>query len=95
VGGKSHRSWRQTYPTGFHRNQIPASNRKNSGWGDDLYVIRKYTFGVDVDDQEITLSAEHTEYRWLLFDEASTLLKFRNDRFALGELNQRIQRGDL
>ena len=71
---------------------IPASNRKNSGWGDDVYVIRNYYFGTDIGNQTITLSEEHTEFRWLPLHGATTLLRLQSDTYALSELGQRIQR---
>lgn len=74
---------------------IPASNRKNSGWGDDVYVIRKHNFGVDVGTHEIVLSEEHSEYRWVPYENASAMLKLQADRFTLKELSLRIQRGDI
>ncbi len=32
-------------------------------WGKYVYVIPEYTFGVEFDNDTITLSKEHTEYR--------------------------------
>src|SRR3981189_1404841 len=33
-------------------------------WGPDVLVIPEYAFGARVDDAELTLSHEHTEYGW-------------------------------
>ena len=42
--------------------------------------------------QEIKLSDEHPEYRWLKYDEAHKMLKWDSDRTALWELNERLKR---
>ena len=74
---------------------LPASTFKGTGWGDDVYVVHEYAFGVNVGEQKIVLSGEHTEYRWVSFDEAVATLEHQSNRHALGELNLRIQRQDL
>ena len=59
-------------------------------WGEDVYVIPQYCFGVLADDRALVLSPEHTEYRWLRYEEADRLLKWDGNRTALWELNQRL-----
>ena len=61
-------------------------------WGPDIYVIPEYCFAVDVGDSEVTLSGEHTEVRWVSYDEACRLLKWDSNRNALWELNKRLRR---
>jgi dATP pyrophosphohydrolase len=46
-------------------------------------------------DGTITLSDEHTEVRWLAYNEAYTLVYFHDQKTALWELNQRLLRGKL
>ena len=60
-------------------------------WGDDVYVIPQYCFGVLVERAEIVLSHEHTECRWLEYQEARRLLKWDGDRVALWELDRRVR----
>jgi dATP pyrophosphohydrolase len=60
-------------------------------WGDDVYVIPQYCFGVLVKGAEIVLSHEHTECRWLDYPEARSLLKWDGDRLALWELDRRVR----
>ncbi len=60
-------------------------------WGDDLYVIPQYTFGVLVGDDPIVLSREHTEYRWLSYVEARRLVQFEGSKIALWELDRRVR----
>ncbi len=60
-------------------------------WG-DRYVIPEHSFGVEcAPDAEFTLSGEHDEYRWLLYDEAERLLRFDSNRTALWELDLRLR----
>mgnify|MGYP001591334685 CR=1 FL=1 len=59
-------------------------------WGEDIYVISQYCFGVLVKDRPIVLSREHTEYRWLRFKEAHDVMKYDGNRTALWELDQRL-----
>lgn len=61
-------------------------------WGEDTFVVKEYCFGVNVKNQEIKLSDEHPEYRWLKYDEAHKMLKWDSDRTALWELNERLKR---
>ena len=50
---------------------VPVTEYSESHlWGDDLYVIPQYYFAVVVPDQNVTLSSEHDEYRWVNYEEA-------------------------
>ncbi|MBF7154674.1 NUDIX hydrolase [Bacillus albus] len=59
-------------------------------WGDDVYVIKEFSFGVQVSTKNISLSKEHSNYKWLCFEEAVTLLKWDSSKTALWELNKRL-----
>lgn len=59
------------------------------------YVIPVHCFAYPADSIKITLSREHTEYRWVEYDEAMKLLNFDLDKTALWELSQRIKRNDI
>ncbi|MBA7600045.1 hypothetical protein ES703_07091 [subsurface metagenome] len=61
-------------------------------WGKDVYVIPEYTFGVKSDSDIITLSKEHTEHRWVSYEDAVAMLKWDSNKVALWELNVRITR---
>lgn len=61
-------------------------------WGDDTFVVPEYTFGVDAKDEDIILSNEHDEVKWLEYDEAIKLLKYDSNKTALWELNKRLTR---
>jgi dihydroneopterin triphosphate diphosphatase len=60
-------------------------------WGEQVYVIPEYSFGVDVTGARIAISGEHTEFRWLPFAEAERILLYDSNRVALWELNQKIR----
>jgi dATP pyrophosphohydrolase len=60
-------------------------------WGDDVYVIPQYCFGVLVTDSSIVLSREHTEFAWLSYDQAYALLKYDGNKTALWELDKRLR----
>lgn len=62
-------------------------------WGDDVFLVKEYCFGVDATGQEIKLSEEHIEFKWLNYEEAKQLLKYDSDKTALWELNERLKRG--
>lgn len=64
-------------------------------WGDNVYVVNEYSFGVDATDQEINLSNEHKEYKWVNYEDAMKLLSFDSNKTALWELNERLKNNDL
>jgi dATP pyrophosphohydrolase len=70
---------------------VPVTEFRDSFlWGDDVYVIPQYCFGVLVKDSRIVLSREHTEYKWLTYEEAHKLVKYDGNRTALWELHKRL-----
>jgi dihydroneopterin triphosphate diphosphatase len=75
---------------------VPASQfQERTLWGPNLYVVTECAFGVYLDeDQTIRLSSEHSEYRWLPYEEADRLLRWDSNRTALWELNERLTRSD-
>jgi dATP pyrophosphohydrolase len=60
-------------------------------WGDHVYVIPQYCFGVLVKDSHIVLSREHTEWKWLMYEEAHDLVKYDGNKTALWELDKRLR----
>ncbi len=61
-------------------------------WGLDIYVIPEYCFGVEIDVQDLSLSSEHKEYKWVTYEEAFEMLKWDSNKTAIWELNQRLMR---
>lgn len=64
-------------------------------WPENLYVIPGYCFAVAVENRALTLSPEHTEVRWVPFEEARALLHWDSNKTALWELHERLRRSDL
>lgn len=64
--------------------------RDSKLWGEDLFVIPQYCFGVSIGGREIVLSAEHSEYVWASYQEAQAMLRFDGNRTALWELHARL-----
>lgn len=61
-------------------------------WGEDVYVIPEHCFAVSVGNVDIRLSSEHTEFQWVSYEQACSLLKWDSNRNALWELNQRLMK---
>jgi len=61
-------------------------------WGENVFVIKEYCFGVDATNIQIKLSDEHLNYKWVNFEEAEKLLKWDSDKTAIWELNERLKR---
>lgn len=63
-------------------------------WGKDIVVIPMYFFAMPFEG-EIKISHEHTEVRWLNYEEAKELVYFDDQKTALWELKERLARGNL
>ncbi len=59
-------------------------------WGEDTLVITEYSFGIEQTSEEIKLSDEHTQYKWLSYEEAFKMLNWDSNRTALWELDYRL-----
>jgi len=70
---------------------IPVSIFGNFIWGEDVYVIPEYSFAVRVDENEMFLSDEHKEFKWVDYNEANNLLKYDSNKTALWELEMRLK----
>ena len=69
---------------------LPAPQAAGMLWGPEVLVVPEYAFGSDAIGQEIVLSAEHTEYRWVDYETAQQLLRFDSNKNALWELDYRL-----
>ncbi len=71
---------------------VPVTEfREHTLWGENVYVIPQYCFGVRAQHAEIVLSREHTEAGWFSYEEALPLIKYDGNRTALWELCQRLK----
>jgi dATP pyrophosphohydrolase len=59
-------------------------------WGTDVYVIPEYSFGVEVKNEEVHLSGEHSESAWLDYETARNRLEWDSNKTALWELHSRL-----
>ena len=51
-------------------------------WQKKDYTVVEMVYGVEVSHQDVTLSQEHTEYRWCNFDETMQVLEKENNKKA-------------
>ena len=73
--------------------KIPVVNIvKEFKWGDNVFYAEEYSFAINVMDNSINLSDEHSEYKWVSYEEARGLLKYDSNKSALWELNEKIRR---
>jgi dATP pyrophosphohydrolase len=71
---------------------VPVTEFRDSYlWGEQVYVIPQYCFGVSAQNVEIVISKEHTQYQWVSYEEAREIIKFDGNKTALWELNQRLK----
>jgi dATP pyrophosphohydrolase len=71
---------------------IPATEFRYSHlWGRKVCVIPQYCFGVLPKEKKIVLSSEHTDYKWLMYEEAYRLMKYEDNKIALWELDKRLK----
>jgi dATP pyrophosphohydrolase len=59
-------------------------------WGESIYVVPEYSFGVDVSGINLRLSVEHGEFQWLAYADALACLTYDSNKTALWELNQKL-----
>ncbi len=64
--------------------EVIAESRRQH-WDKNVYVIPEYSFAFECDSEPM-LSNEHTEYKWLTYDEARKLLKWDSNKVAMYEL---------
>jgi len=71
---------------------VPVTEFRDSHlWGEDVYVIPQYCFGVIAQNLQITISHEHTEYKWFNYEEARQAIKYDGNKTALWELEKRLK----
>ncbi|MFL6211766.1 MAG: NUDIX hydrolase [Pyrinomonadaceae bacterium] len=59
-------------------------------WGDEIYVIPEFSFGVECQIKEVCLSGEHSACEWLDYETARSRLEWDSNRTALWELHSRL-----
>jgi len=79
-------------------NSIPAeifTEKYTKNWGENCFVIPEHTFAIQLKEDCIKISDEHSEYKWVDYDEAIALLKYDSNKTALTELRARIRKNIL
>ncbi|MBU4347187.1 NUDIX domain-containing protein [Patescibacteria group bacterium] len=56
----------------------------------DVFVVVVFAANVS-EDQKVVINNEHTEYRWVSFDKAISLLKFDDDKTALQNFREKLR----
>jgi len=51
-------------------------------------------FGIEVENSEVQLSEEHSEYKWVSFEEALALLTWKGQKEGLRTVHDEIMSGD-
>lgn len=70
--------------------QIPA--KSISAFADaNIDFIPEYSFGVEVLDEKLIISHEHTAYTWLNYEEAIQKLYWDSNKVALRELKNKLE----
>lgn len=69
---------------------ISKENFKEHKDKKNIYVIPEYSFCMKMVNDNIILSKEHIDYKWLNVDEVFDLLTFDSNKTALWELSQKI-----
>jgi dihydroneopterin triphosphate diphosphatase len=69
---------------------IPAIHFADHHLWEDVYVIPEYSFGIQVKDNDVCLSDEHSECGWLDYETARNRLEWDSNKTALWELHSRL-----
>ena len=69
--------------------EVIAESRRQH-WNKNTYVIPEYSFAFEC-DLEPVLSNEHSEYKWLTYDEARKLLKWDSNKVAMYEIKTLLE----
>lgn len=72
-------------------NTVPVVGVCGFRWSPEVLVIPEHCFGVCAED-DLSISREHTEYRWVDYDTAVEMLHWQSNQNALWELNHRLTR---
>ena len=63
-------------------------------WGPDVLVLPMYHFAMEYDG-DVRVSEEHSDFGWFFYEDGVEKMRFGDQRLALWELNERLERGNL
>ena len=76
------------------RNTVPVLELADHlRWGPDTLVVPEYCFGTHVLSTQLEVSREHSEFKWVPYSLARSMLKWDSNRNALWELDFRLKNG--
>lgn len=58
----------------------------------NLLEIPEYYFAFEITNEKICLSHEHTEFKWVDYENANELLHWQTNKNGLRELNERLKK---
>jgi dATP pyrophosphohydrolase len=64
-------------------------------WDKKTYLVPNYPFAVEAGEIDIVISKEHTQFKWVQYDECAELLHWDSNVTALWELSQRLKNNDM
>lgn len=64
---------------------------QRTAWGSDIFVIPEYSFGAEVESEDIRSSDEHIGFEWVSYEEALDQLSWDSNKTALYELDCRLK----
>ncbi len=64
-------------------------------WGVECLVIPEYSFAVEIVNDDIRISQEHTAFEWVDYSTAMYRLKYDSNKVALWELDNKLKLGLL
>jgi dATP pyrophosphohydrolase len=74
-------------------NAVPANQFLGSySWSGGRFVLPQYCFGVEVETESLSPTDPGADYRWIGYEEATSMLGSDASRTALWELYERLQR---
>lgn len=68
---------------------------QRKAWGSDIFVVPEYSFGAEVESEDIRPSDEHVGFEWVSYEEAQGQLKWDSNKTALYELDCRLKKSLL
>jgi dATP pyrophosphohydrolase len=68
--------------------EVVAENMRTH-WDKNIFVIPEYSFAFEC-NADPTLSCEHSEYKWLSYNDARKLLKWDSNKAAMYEIMCRL-----
>lgn len=72
---------------------IPLEAFACSGtWREEIQFVQEVSYGVEIKKTHLVLSDEHSEYRWLPYQEAHDHLMYDSNKVALRELHGKLTR---